>query len=76
MTPRKKLITAPENTTLKEANDIIWDNKINQLPIVDKDDRLLYLVFRKDYSQHKKTRRSCSTRKTLHGRRRYKYPRL
>lgn len=53
MTPREKLITAPENTTLKEANDIIWDNKINQLPIVDKDDRLLYLVFRKDYSQHK-----------------------
>ncbi|MGI6166517.1 MAG: IMP dehydrogenase [Eubacteriales bacterium] len=53
MTPREKLITAPENTTLKEANDIIWDNKLNQLPIVDSEDRLLYLVFRKDYSQHK-----------------------
>ena len=65
MTPREKLITAPENTTLKEANDIIWDNKINQLPIVDKDDRLLYLVFRKDYSQQRKTRRNCSTRKSV-----------
>ena len=53
MTPREKLITAPENTTLKEANDIIWDHKLNQLPIVDADGRLMYLVFRKDYSQHK-----------------------
>lgn len=53
MTPRDKLVTAPETTTLKEANDIIWEKKINQLPIVDSNGRLMYLVFRKDYSQHK-----------------------
>ena len=53
MTPREKLITAPASTTLKEANDIIWDNKLNALPIVDKNDHLLYFVFRKDYDQHK-----------------------
>ncbi|MBQ7385395.1 MAG: IMP dehydrogenase [Ruminococcus sp.] len=53
MTPLEKLITAPETTTLKEANDIIWEHKLNSLPIVDKDGRLMYLVFRKDYSQHK-----------------------
>lgn len=53
MTPREKLITAPANTTLKEANDIIWDNKLNSLPIVDENDHLLYFVFRKDYSEHK-----------------------
>lgn len=53
MTPLEKLITAPESTTLKEANDIIWDNKLNSLPIVDKNGNLLYFVFRKDYSQHK-----------------------
>ncbi len=53
MTPFSKLITAPENTSLKEANDIIWENKINQLPIVSADGNLLFLVFRKDYSQHK-----------------------
>ncbi len=53
MTPLEKLITAPESTTLKEANDIIWEHKLNSLPIVDKDGNLLYLVFRKDYSQHK-----------------------
>ncbi len=53
MTPFDQLITAPENTTLKEANDIIWENKINQLPIISADGKLLYLVFRKDYSQHK-----------------------
>ena len=53
MTPIDKLVTAPEGTTLKEANDIIWDNKLNSLPIVDKDGNLKYFVFRKDYSQHK-----------------------
>lgn len=54
MTPFRKLVTAPENTTLKEANDIIWDNKLNSLPIIDKNGRLLYFVFRKDYDEHKK----------------------
>ena len=53
MTPRERLIVAPEGTTLKEANDIIWDNKLNSLPIVDAEDHLLYLVFRKDYDSHK-----------------------
>ena len=53
MTPLKKLITAPEGTTLKEANDIIWDHKLNSLPIVDKNGCLKYFVFRKDYAQHK-----------------------
>jgi len=53
MTPREKLVTAPADTTLKEANDIIWENKLNSLPIVDENDRLMYFVFRKDYASHK-----------------------
>ncbi len=53
MTPFSRLITAPEGTSLKEANDIIWDHKLNSLPIVSADGRLLYFVFRKDYEQHK-----------------------
>ena len=53
MTPLDKLVTAPQDTTLKEANDIIWDHKLNSLPIVDRDGRLMYFVFRKDYAQHK-----------------------
>ena len=53
MTPLEKLITAPAETTLKEANDIIWDHKLNSLPIVDADGHLLYFVFRKDYASHK-----------------------
>ena len=53
MTPLERLITAPEGTTLKEANDIIWDHKLNALPIVDANGRLVYFVFRKDYDQHK-----------------------
>ncbi len=53
MTPLEKLITAPAETTLKEANDIIWDHKLNSLPIVDADGHLMYFVFRKDYASHK-----------------------
>ena len=53
MTPLEKLITAPDTTTLKEANDIIWDHKLNSLPLVDKNGHLTYMVFRKDYESHK-----------------------
>lgn len=53
MTPFDKLITAPEGTTLKEANDILWEHKLNSLPIVNDDGRLVAFVFRKDYEQHK-----------------------
>ena len=53
MTPRERLVTAPASTTLKEANDIIWEHKLNSLPIVDENDHLMYFVFRKDYASHK-----------------------
>ena len=53
MTPFEKLVCADENTSLKEANDIIWDNKLNSLPLIDKEGHLKYMVFRKDYDSHK-----------------------
>ena len=53
MTPLEKLICAPEGTSLADANDIIWEHKLNALPIVSEDGRLCYIVFRKDYDMHK-----------------------
>ena len=53
MTPIEKLVTAPENTSLHDCNNIIWDNKINTLPLVDAEGNLKYMVFRKDYDSHK-----------------------
>ena len=53
MTPFSSLIYANEGTTLKVANDIIWDHKLNSLPIIDDEGKLKYFVFRKDYSSHK-----------------------
>ncbi|MBP3312790.1 MAG: IMP dehydrogenase, partial [Butyricicoccus sp.] len=53
MTPFDKLITAPADTTLKTANDIIWEHKLNALPLVDDEQHLVYMVFRKDYDSHK-----------------------
>lgn len=53
MTPIENMVYASEKTTLKEANNIIWDNKINALPIVNKEQRLVAFVFRRDYDSHK-----------------------
>ena len=53
MTPLDKLVTAPDTTSLHDCNDIIWDNKINSLPLVDAEGHLQYMVFRKDYDSHK-----------------------
>ncbi|MBR1532807.1 MAG: IMP dehydrogenase [Ruminococcus sp.] len=53
MTPFDKLIYAYEGITLSEANDIIWDHKLNSLPIITKDGKFCYFVFRKDYDSHK-----------------------
>ncbi len=53
MTPYEKLVVGKDGITLSEANDIIWDHKLNQLPIVDEDQHLVAFVFRKDYEQHK-----------------------
>ena len=53
MTPFNKLIYAYEGVTLKEANDIIWDNKLNSLPVINKKGNLCCMVFRKDYDKHK-----------------------
>ncbi len=54
MTPMSQLICGEVGITLSQANDLIWDNKLNCLPIIDNQKKLHYLVFRKDYSEHKK----------------------
>ena len=53
MTPLENIVYGNAGITLSEANDIIWENKVNQLPIVDKDGCLVAFVFRKDYDSHK-----------------------
>lgn len=53
MTPFSKLIVGREGITLSAANDLIWEHKLNSLPIVDEDNHLQYLVFRKDYADDK-----------------------
>lgn len=53
MTPFEKLVYAKDGCTLSEANDVLWDNKLNALPIIDDNQRLTHFVFRKDYDNHK-----------------------
>jgi IMP dehydrogenase len=56
MTPFDELVVGTDDISLSAANDIIWDYKINQLPIIDKLQRLKYFVFRKDYAAHKENK--------------------
>ena len=53
MTPFDKLITGKLGISLNDANDIIWDHKLNTLPIIDENQNLNFFVFRKDYESHK-----------------------
>jgi IMP dehydrogenase len=53
MTPFDSLIYGTDDISLSEANDLIWDHKLNALPIVDRHKCLKYIVFRKDYDNHK-----------------------
>ena len=53
MTPFSSLVYAKEGISLSEANDLLWEHKLNALPIVDDNGRLVSFVFRKDYDSHK-----------------------
>ncbi|MDD7416323.1 MAG: IMP dehydrogenase [Treponemataceae bacterium] len=52
MTPFANLVTGQDGITLSEANELIWNHKLNSLPIIDKNGNLKYMVFRKDYASH------------------------
>lgn len=54
MTPRKKLVTATEGTTLAEAKDILHKFKIEKLPVVDDGFRLRGLITMKDIEKIEK----------------------
>ncbi|MGI6777485.1 MAG: IMP dehydrogenase [Acetivibrionales bacterium] len=53
MTPFSDLVVGRLGVSLSEANDIIWEHKLNALPIVDEKQKLHFIVFRKDYDDHK-----------------------
>ncbi|MDR1102268.1 MAG: IMP dehydrogenase [Tannerella sp.] len=53
MTPFSKLIVGPSGISLSEANQTLWEHKLNTLPIIDRDQNLVYFVFRKDYDSHR-----------------------
>ncbi|AEB76872.1 IMP dehydrogenase [Clostridium botulinum] len=50
----ENLITAPENTTVEEAKEILKGHKIEKLPLVDKDNNLKGLITIKDIEKVRK----------------------
>ncbi|MCJ1676389.1 IMP dehydrogenase [Streptomyces sp. APSN-46.1] len=52
MRPRDQLRTAPSTISLSEANELIWEQRLDVLPVVD-GDRLASLVLKRDYQAHK-----------------------
>lgn len=53
MTPFSSIVYGTTKNSLPDCNDLIWEHKLNCLPIVDEQLHLCYLVFRKDYDSHK-----------------------
>lgn len=47
------LVTAPKGTTLAQAEDILQQNKIEKLPIIDNQNKLIGLITYRDLLQHK-----------------------
>jgi IMP dehydrogenase len=48
MTPFKDMVTAPPNTTLRDAERILHENKVEKLPLVDGQGRLRGLITSRD----------------------------
>ncbi|MGQ9491013.1 MAG: IMP dehydrogenase [Anaerolineae bacterium] len=48
MTPAERLVTAPAGTTLEEARRILHQHRLEKLPLVDADGRLVGLITSKD----------------------------
>lgn len=69
MTPFSKLVYGDAGITLSEANQILWKNKLNSLPIIDQNQHLVYFVFRKDYDSRRNNPEELSdeTKKLLVG---------
>lgn len=63
MTPFNKLIFGKSGISLSEANQILWENKLNTLPIIDENQNLIYFIFRKDYDSHRESPCELSDKK-------------
>ena len=48
MTPIDKRVCAQEGITLQTAYDMIWEHKLNTLPVITKEGDFVAFVFRKD----------------------------
>jgi len=55
----KNLITAPQGTTLEQAESILQKHRIEKLPVVDKNNILKGLITFKDISKKKKFPNAC-----------------
>jgi IMP dehydrogenase len=54
MTPREKLVTAPENTGIEEAQRTLYQNRIEKLPLIDKNGKLMGLITSQDIEKREK----------------------
>lgn len=59
MTPRERLVTAHKNTSLEDARKILYDNRIEKLPLVDDEGGLAGLITSKDIEIRQKYTNAC-----------------
>ncbi|MDR0872392.1 MAG: IMP dehydrogenase [Prevotellaceae bacterium] len=63
MTPKEKLITTTQSVGLESATEILQKYKIEKLPIVDKDGKLIGLLTYKDITKAKNKPMACKDSK-------------
>ncbi|MFI0742756.1 IMP dehydrogenase [Streptomyces sp. NPDC021100] len=56
MRPREEVRTASAEVTLSEANEMLWEHRLDVLPLLDAEDRVVSLVLKRDYQEHKSHR--------------------
>jgi IMP dehydrogenase len=59
MTPREKIVTAIKGINLKKAEEILQQHKIEKLPVVDKNDKLIGLITFRDIIKIKERPNAC-----------------
>jgi IMP dehydrogenase len=59
MTPREELVVAPPHVDLEKAKEILYENRVEKLPLVDEENRLRGLITIKDIRKAQEHPNAC-----------------
>ena len=59
MTPKERLVTAPVETSIEEATQILYENRIEKLPLVDGEGKLAGMITAQDIQKRQQFQNAC-----------------